>query len=408
MPIPITTASSGVSRFRGVGASAWGNTIALSLAMTLTTVQAAEWRVQPSIDVASTYEDNVALVTGDTESTSAYIVAPRVSIVRNTETSKVDLNGYVAFTDYQRGEIEDKTESAIFLTSHNKTSERGTLGLNGELRRDTLFERFRQGPGVGDLRDTDIGLSTSTQVRRNYRALNPYFNWLLTEVSALRLEGRLTDVNFSNTGGTSLIDYRETFIGSTYSRELSERNTATLTANMFRYRPENSDAEAETLQLLAGLVRKFGESTRGNFAIGGSSTRQTENDEEDRSSGVVLRAGLEQRSEISQLETVVSRDVTPSGIGRALRTDQYRIRWLRKTAPTVDFVLVGQYIRNRVLEGSDPGIDRRYLEIEPQLRWHWLENWVVSGSYRYRQQEFDASGDSADSNAVFLGVSYNL
>lgn len=408
MQIPIITASSGASRFRGVGSLAWGATMALSLATALTTVQAAEWRVRPSIDLASTYEDNVTLAIDDTESTSAYIVAPRVSIVRNTETSKVDLNGYVAFTDYQRGEIEDKTESAIFLKSHNKTSERGTLGLNGELRRDTLFERFRQGPGVGDLRDTDIGLSTSTQVRRNYRALNPYFNWLLTEVSALRLEGRLTDVSFSSVDGTNLIDYRETFISGLYSRELSERNTATLTANVFRYRPENSNAEAETLQLLAGLVRKFGESTRGNFAVGGSSTRQAENGEEDRSSGVVLRASIEQRSEISQLDTVVSRDITPSGIGRALSTDQYRIRWLRKISPTADFVLTGQYLRNRVIEGSDSGIDRRYVEIEPQLRWHWLENWVVSGSYRYRRQKFDASGDSADSNAVFFGVSYSL
>ena len=408
MQTRITTASSGVSRLFGLWSRGFGQAIALSAAMATTIGQAAEWRVQPAIDLASTYEDNVALTTDDEESTSAYIIAPRVNIVRNTETSKMDINGYVAFTDYQRGEIEDKTESAIFLNSQNQTSERGTLGLNGELRRDTLFERFRQGPGVGDLRDTDIGLSTSTEVRRNYRALNPTFNWLLTEVSAVRFEGRLTDVNFSNADGTSLIDYRETFLSTGYSRDLSERNTATLTANAFRYQPDETDAEAETLQLLAGLVRKFGESTRGNFAVGGSRTRQAEGGEEDRSSGIVLRAGVEQRTEISQLDAVVSRDITPSGIGRALRSDQYRIRWLRKTSPTVEFVLDGQYIRNRVIEGSDPSIDRRYIELQPQLRWHWLEDWVVSGSYRYRRQKLDADGDSADSNAVFLGVSYSL
>ena len=408
MQTRITTASSGVPRFVGLGSRAYWQTIVFALAMASTMAQAAEWRVQPSIDLASTYEDNVELATDNEESSSAYIIAPRVSILRNTETSKMDINGYVAFTDYQRGEIEDKTESAIFLTSQNQTSERGTLGINGELRRDTLFERFSQGRGVGDLRDTDIGLSTSTEVRRNYRALNPSFNWLLTEVSAVRFEGRLTDVNFSNAEGTSLVDYRETFLSTGYSRELSERNTATLTANAFRYRPDDIDAEAETLQLLAGLVRKFGESTRGNFAVGGSSTRQSEGGEEDRSSGLVLRAGIEQRTEISQLEAVISRDITPSGIGSALRSDQYRIRWLRKTSPTVDFVLVGQYIRNRAIEGEDPSVDRRYIELEPQLRWHWLENWAVSASYRYRQQKFDADGDSADSNAVFLGVSYSL
>lgn len=408
MQTRITIAGSGVYRFFELASRGHRQAIALALAVMSTIGQAAEWRIQPSIDLASTYEDNVELATDNEQSTSAYIIAPRVSIVRNTETSKMDLNGYVAITDYQNGEIEDKTESAISLISQNQTSERGTLGINGELRRDTLFERFSQGPGVGDLRDTDIGLSTSTEVRRNYRALNPSFTWLLTEISSARLEGRLTDVNFSNADGTSLVDYRETFLSTGYSRELSERNTATLTANAFRYRPDDSEAEAETLQLLAGWVRKFGDSTRGNFAVGGSSTRQSEGGDEERSTGLVLRAGVEQRTDISQLDAVVSRDITPSGIGRALRSDQYRIRWLRKTSPTVDFVLDGQYIRNRAIEGDDPSVNRRYIELEPQLRWHWLENWVVSASFRHRRQKFDADGQSADSNAVFLGVSYSL
>lgn len=409
MHIPIINADGGRNglRWRSIGLK---KAMTLLLGAMTASVQAAEWRVNPGIDFASTYEDNVELSTdGDSaESTSAYIVAPRVSIVRTTETSKVDINGYVAFTDYQSGEIEDKSESAVVLTSHNQTSERATVGLNGELRRDTLFERFRQGAGVGDLRDTDIGSSTSTEVRRNYRAFQPYFNWLLSERDAVRFDYRLTDVNFSNSGGTGLVNYRENFIGGTYSRALSERDSATLTVNSFRYRPDDNDAEADTLQLLVGLARKFGESSRGNFAVGASNTRQTENGEDDRTSGVVLRAGIEQRSEISQLDAVISRDVTPSGLGRALLSDQYRIRWLRKTSPRVDFVLEGQYLRSRLLEGNDPNVDRRYIEIEPHLRWHWLEDWVVSGSYRYRYQKFDAASDSADSNAVFVGVNYTF
>lgn len=372
------------------------------------TTQAAEWIVQPSIDLASVYDDNAELTTRPHTASSGYILAPRINVKRNTETAKMDLDAYTAFTDYQRGEVPDRTESVASLRSTNQTSERGTFGVDGELRRDTLLERLNPGRGVGDLRDVDVGLSTLADVRRTYVAANPYFDWLLSERSAVRVGYRLTDVGFSNAGGTSLVGYKEHIASGSYTHQLSEQNSASLAANVIRYRPDNNLTEADTTQLLAGLNRKFSETLRGSLAVGGSRTTQSQAGVEDSSSGLVLRADLEQKTEISQLDTVLSRDVAPSGIGRAVRTDQYRVRWLRKTSPTVDFSLEGQVIRNRVLEGTDPSVDRRYIEVGPQFTWHWIEHWSISGGYRYRRQKYDADANSADSNAVYLGVRYAL
>lgn len=371
-------------------------------------VPAAEWLFQPSIDLASTYDDNVVLTTGPNSSSSGYILAPRFNLKRNTETAKMDFDAYSAFTDYQRGDVQDRTDSVASLRSTKQTSERGTLGVDGELRRDTLFTRLNPGRGVGDLRDVDIGLSPLTNVRRAYVAANPYFDWLLSERSSMRIGYRLTDVGFSNAEGASLVGYKENIVSGSYTHQLSEKNSASIAVNAIRYRPDNSFAEADTTQLLAGLNRKFSETLRGSFAVGGSRTTQSLAGVDDSASGVVFRADLEQKSEISQLDTVLSRDVAPSGIGRTLSTDQFRIRWSRKTAPTVDFVLDGQTIRTRVLEGDDPTIDRRYLDIGWSFQWHWLEHWAVSGGYRYRRQKYDADTNTADSNAVFLGVTYAL
>lgn len=369
---------------------------------------AAEWIFQPSIDLASFYDDNVELVTGPHTSSSGYILAPRFNLKRNTETSKLDFDAYSAFTSYQRGNIEDRSETVASLRARNQMSERATLGVDGELRRDTLFEQLNQGRGVGDLRDVDLGLSNSTQVRRTYVAANPYFDWLLTERSSMRVGYRLTDVGFRNAGGTGLVEYKEHLVSGTYTRQLTEQNSASLTANAIRYRPVTGTSESDTAQVLVGISRRFSETLRGAFAVGGSETTQKNLGVEDKSTGVVLRAELEQKSEISQLDTVISRDIAPSGIGQSVQSDQLRIRWLRKTSPVVDFVLEGQVLRNQVIEGSDPSVDRRYVEVGPSLRWHWLENWVLSTGYRYRVQKYDAASDSADSNAVFLGVTYAL
>lgn len=394
-----------VSTAKLTGAAAW---IAAMASISPGTVGAAEWLTEASVDIASFHDDNVLLVAAPAESTSGYILAPRFNIKRNTEISKAALSGYLAHTSYTQGSIADQNEGAMYLKSEKQLSELSAVGLDAEARRDTLFERVDRGPGVGNLRDTDIGLSDSAEVRRTYQTFQPYFTRMLTERSDMRVSYRLTDASFSQPSATGLVDYKEHLLSASYNRQFSDRDSFNVTSNVARYRPQSGNAESETLQLLAGVTRKFAEATRGSFAIGVSETTQTDAGQNERASGVVFRASMEQKSELSTFDGVISRDVTPSGIGRSLQTDQLRVHWVRKTSPTVDFALQAQLFRNNVLEGSAPDIDRRYYELQPELRWHWLENWIVSGSYRYRKQKFDVDAGAADSNAIFLGLTYTL
>jgi len=369
---------------------------------------AAEWIPEASVDLASFHDDNPLLTTGAHESTSGYVVVPRFNVKRNTETSKLAVNSYLAHTQYSRGDIDDQNETELRLTGENQTTERNTLGIDGQLRRDTLFQRVDIGSGVGNLRDTDIGLSSSTLARRTYTTLAPFFKRLLTERDALRVAYRLTDVTFDDAAGTGLVDYKEHLASAEFSHQLSEKDSFTVAANVARYRPSGSSTKADTLQLLAGISRNFTEATRGYFSVGGSETNQTDQGQEARSSGVVFITGFEQKSDLSTFEGVLSRDVTPSGIGRSVQTDQLRVRWTRKTAPTVDFALQAQLFRNQVLEGTAPDVDRRYYQVEPELRWHWLDHWIMSGSYRYRQQKFDVDPSAAKSNTVYLALTYTF
>lgn len=371
---------------------------------------AAEWTVQPYLDLGAMRDDNVRLTTAPHETTSAYVAAARMRAERETEVSKANMNIFVAHTRYHAGELPDKTEHGLKLDASRRTSERGTLGLSGEYRRDALFERVvvREEEGVGDVRDVDVGLTTEAEVRRHYRVLRPSWNWLLTERSSVRLAYRRTDVSFSNSGGTRLFDYEDDLLSGSYHRQLTQRDEFIVTTNVSRYRPDTTDAEADTLQLLVGRGRAFSETLRGSMSVGASRSKERVGAQEESSTGAVVNAALRQRSELSTLEGVISRDVTPSGIGRALRTDQVRLHWARKLQPMIELVFEGRFLRTRLIEGTDPSVNRRYYQISPELRWRWLENLSVVGSYRYRHQKFEASPDSADSSTVFLGVSYRL
>lgn len=367
----------------------------------------AEWIFEPSVAVESLYDDNVDLTPGDGDSVSGYMLVPRLRLRANTEVSKTTLDGYVAYTDYREKDVEDRSEVATYLTSERQVSERGKLDLRGEYRHDTLFERTDFGPGTGNIRDVDIGLSSSTQVRRHYWTLEPSWSWLLTERSAVRFGYRYTDSRYTNATGTGLVDYSEQGVSATWSRSLTDRDDLDLTLNASRFDPD-IDEQSRTVQVLAGLRRAFSDTLRGSLGAGASRTRAEVGAAEDTSSGFVFTAGLEQRAETSHLDGVISSDITPSGLGRTVRSDQVRVRWTLQTTPTVDFVLQTHLLRTRALEGDDPAIDRRYYEVWPELRWQWLENVFVSGSYRYRRQKFDADPEAARSSAVFLGLAYSL
>lgn len=401
-------------KLAGKGARAcykWGIAVIGGSVCTLNAMAAvgAEWIVRPALDFGALRDNNLTLTTGAKQSVSGFVIAPHVELRRNTETSKTSIKGSAVHTNYSDNAVPDTNEQKVFLTTEKQFSERTTFGLEGDYRRERLLTTVvNQDAGTGNIRDTDVGL-LGVRSRRSYRTLQPSWKYLLTERSALRLSYRVTDVSFSSTVGTGLVDYEERLLSVGYSRQLTPRDDFTVTVNDARYEAASAaTAESDTQQILFGFVHAYSENVRGNFAIGTSRTDERFGSQRGDSSGAVLSAGFTQRSEISTLDAVVSRDVTPSGVGRSMESDQVRVNWTRKLSEPVDFTLRAHWLRAQVLEGSNASIDREYREIEPGLSWQWAERWETSAAYRYRAQQFDASTDTARSNAVFLGLRRNF
>jgi hypothetical protein len=369
---------------------------------------AAQWRVQPGVDVGAVRDSNIRLTTGPHEDTRGYVAAADLEVGRETPTSRADFEATVVRSEYTSGEAQDRTEHRGSLDAEKRTSERGTLGLRGEYRRDTLFASRILDEGTGDIRDVDVGLSTETEVRRYYRVLQPSWHWLLSELSAVHLAYRHSDVDFAQAAATDLVNYESDLLSATYSRRISARDGFHVTAAASRYRPEGDENEADSLQLLAGMSREFSETTEGSFSLGAGRTEEKGMTRDERSTGLVATATLRQKGEVSNLEAILSRDVTPSGIGRALQTDQLRVYWVRQLSPTTEFVLDLWWLQTEVVEGFDPDAERRYYEVNPSVRWRWLANVAVVASYSYRYQKYASEAESANGSAVFLGLSYRL
>jgi hypothetical protein len=269
-----------------------------------------------------------------------------------------------------------------------------------------LFRTIQTTPDTGDLRDTDVAL-VEQKVRRTWLAARPSWNYALSERSSLGLRYGITDVSFSNTLGTDLVDYKDHNLSAIYSRRITTQDDLNLVVNRFAYRPDETGTKSDTTQLLVGISHAYSETSRGRFLVGSGKTKETTATatEEDTTS-FVLEAGIVQQSELTTFEGVISRDVQPSGIGRSVMSNQLRIYLARKISPMLSFVLRANVLRNEVLEGTDPDIDRRYYELIPALSWQWRPEWAFGTEYRYRSNKFDDNSETAESNMLFMSATY--
>ena len=394
-----------ILRCRGlkIGASLFSGMLAAALSAV---AWSAEWSVQPSVGVDVGHDSNPLLVTVPHESTGVTIVTPIMHVLGRTERSNVDLGLVLNYYNYSSDQVEDVNRQILLLDSSTQASERTKLGLDGEFRRDDLRQTVFIGTGGVDQGDADVGL-VQTKVERRTQRLRPSWTRALTERSSLGVSYDYRDVTFVNSSGTGLVDFTNQALGVTYSNNFNQRDRLNLTVNVSHYDAPDVNNTTDTTRLLVGVSRAFSETSRGSFSVGSRSSKEDFGGNVNHVSGFVLQANAAERSDVTRLDGTIRHDVYPSGSGLSVGSDQLHMRLVRRVTPKASINLRATLLRNRVLEGSDPGVDRRYYEIEPAFEYQWMPQWFFRVSYAYRYQKFDAATSSAASNAVFFGVAYD-
>lgn len=96
-----------------------------------------------------------------------------------------------------------------------------------------------------------------------------------------------------------------------------------------------------------------------------------------------------------------------SAFGNALERNQLDIRWLGKITPRWSYSLATRAFRNEQLGDSRLGRDDRYYaRTEPSIRWEFIRGAFLNLGYRFRWQDRDDEGGSAQSNTVFVAIDY--
>jgi hypothetical protein len=380
-------------------------------------LHAAEWSAEPFISLQTFHTDNFLLTTAPHSDVWAAILSPSLKLNGEAEAWKVTLGAELDIKRYNE-ETFNTTEGALTLNSYYR-GERNEMGLNAHFIRDNTL--------VSELATTGVVQAFSP---RNEIYVNPTWRRALTARSNVVVGYGMTVVNYSNTPGTSLTDYREQLATLSLEHNLSERTMVSIGAYYDRFETDPDNFEADTVGVQAGIIHNFSETARATVSAGPFSTRSTTSsqttvcngpivsgictgsaatlgsDVESDTTGFTATADFSKRWETAVVSVRGGRELNPSGIGALVQTDLLRVAISKELSATVTALLDAGIYKSKYIGAAIDENTSRYFRVEPRVSWRVTPSWIIDAGYSYARQKYVSQTQAASANTVYVSLTY--
>ena len=363
---------------------------------------AADWRVQGRGAISTEYNDNVFLRPENERSAVGVTLSPEIEIGGQSETWNTFLTTRLDFGRFANEKALDSEDLTVSMNNDYRT-QLSQWSLDGTFKRlNTVTSEV-----------TDSGILDSQATRTEYELL-PSWTYTLSPRNSVFVDGGWNQAFFDT---SALNDFTAYSVSGGWNHQLSQRDDITL-RGLFSH-IQNEDVSGNDSDIFGAQIewhRKFSERLETRIAVGPRytntdmvrSTGPTTLTDRQSSLGVLVNGSinydLDQRT---ALNASVSRAVEPSSVGAAVERDRVSLSVRHDLQPLIRLSFLASYIQSRDPNNENAIRDRDYFSLRPSIRWEFRRDWFLSGSYRFRTQEFD--GESrAYSNAVFVTLSHDL
>jgi len=386
----------------------------LLLAACAAGVHAAEWKIDPTIEFRVGYNDNINLTIDDEASSAEARLSP--SAVFSVATPTSGASGNLRF-DFRRFESDSDLDdnNVRFITSSYHRLERSELGLDLDFIKDTTLD--------SQLANTGLVLD---RVDRRLINIGPSWTYNLDERTNARFGYTYNDVKYDDSDETGFVDFHINSGEASLQRVLNERTVASITLSHSQSNNDN-DVESKNTNLQGGASYRFSETLSASLFVGVRHTKadfsQSSlipifvgdiiigfiplNEDVSRSDwGNTFSGSLTKDFLRGQTGLSASRDISNDINGVPIEVA--RVRWnnLYRFSETLSANLNLEFYRSETNNNARDDLNRDYYQIEPRFNWDFQQFWRISGSYRYRKQTYDNTGDDATQNAAYLTLTY--
>jgi len=386
----------------------------LLLAVCAAGIDAAEWKIDPTIEFRAGYNDNINLTIDDEVSSAEARLSP--SAIFSVATPTSGASGNLRF-DFRRFEDDSNLDdnNVRFDTSSYHRMERSELGLDLDFIKDTTLD--------SQLENTGLILDRTTRYRVN---VGPSWTYNMDERTDARFGYTYSDVQYNNTGENGFVDFHVNSGQASLQRILNERTTASVTL-LYSQTSNDNQVDSKNTNLQGGGSYRFSETLSASLFAG---VRYTKSDfsqssqipifsgdiiigfiplteDESRSDwGYTFSSSLTKDFLRGQTGLSASRDISNDVNGAPIEVTRLSWNNLYRFSETLSGNLNIQLYNSETNNNARDNLNRDYYQIEPRFNWDFQQFWRISGSYRYRKQTFDNTGDDATQNAAYLTLTY--
>jgi hypothetical protein len=377
---------------------------------------AEAWILRPFVTWTEQYDNNLRFSPNEEDSGWRHQLNVGSGFSRQTEDFQLTGVASLDFTRYSQVEplFDDNLHGWDLRVTTIKEFELQEVGGDLLYRRDdTLVTRSvfsdPSDPGntIGD--DGDAGL-TRRPIPRETFDIRPYWEVRLDERSNVRLRGAYLDVSYDDDPdvGIDLTDYKAYGFDGSYSYRLNEIDSVRVGAIYGHYNADEVDSKYDTYGADLGYLTRLTELWRLNLGGGWRRTKYETRTNDGSKSGYVANVDLRYDGERTDLSFRYDRRQLPSGSGNVSLGNQVRVRHTYDFTPRLSVTSEARWLKTKAIDSEQSGSDRKFRYFISGLTYRITPWWSLSGGYRYQWRVFDRDeGDSAESDMVFMSLSYN-
>ena len=395
-------------------------------------LNAAEISWDPVISTKLEYNDNLLMSANNSTEVSALHITPALDFWYEQPRwqSKVGLR--LNKSHYEGADGLDKTDGFFTAQFNHETTERLTTGIKGNYTKDTTldsdflvtglsFNRFKRkswdvSPSLSYVWSESI--STSVEYQHSDLAfvddisdqpfspytsdsVNTQLNYTLTEkdqlFTGLSYLVYSTDIDPLVSTKTSV---KQPSLNFGWSHQQDENFSYSLSAGL---RKTNTKLEYPLEVFDQTCTFEVFEAT-GCIQVASQTSNQT---------GYTYSGSLKKGFEISSLEFSLSQNVAPSSSGLT-ETTNLTSKFTRKLTEKFETIWRLSFIDSQSVLGTTNAQNTNTINnvtwfVNPEVRWHFEQDWYLGVSYRYAEQKNDASTSSQDAsgNLGYLEIKYD-
>jgi hypothetical protein len=381
--------------------------VAVFAMLAMTTVQGAEWRIEPLIRAAANFDDNATLTvrTDEEEEISGYIIDARARFAYASQTTDFFVTPILRSRDYGdprfdadeqflRSELEHNTQKNNFRIRANydreavRTAERADVDLDVE--------------DPDDIRDEETA-QVRIRGRRERVEVLPSWTYRFSDVSSLSARLAYRDIQYDENFAGVLEDYTNGRATVSYQRRWSARYTAIVNGSYRRFEPEGREAGTGA-GVTAGFAGSLSENTRVRLLVG---LEETEIEPGGSSLDWVANVSLVRRLQTITLLAQYRRGIAGGGSGTLSSRDEINLNLTRRLNDRISAGLGVRAYATNALEGDVVNFDERdYVQMRAQFIWNLTRTWFIDVNYRYTFLNRQIIGESANSNDVTIWLSW--